>query len=116
MATVASARARWLRVAPRKLRLVADQIRGKKVAQARDILRFTVKGGAPVLGKVLAAAVANAESKAAETRQRIDTDDFVVRSVQVDGGPTARRFQAAPRGRAVRVRKRSSHVTMIISD
>ena len=74
----AVARARFLRVAPRKMRLVADLIRGRKVAEARDILDYTSKAGAPVLRKILDSAVANAESKAAETRQRIDTDEFVV--------------------------------------
>jgi large subunit ribosomal protein L22 len=112
----AVARARFLRIAPRKMRLVADLIRGKKVAEARNILRFTVKRGAPILEKILASAVANAESKAAETRRRINTDDMVVAKVLVDGGMTLKRYQSAPRGRAVRVRHRTSHVELMISD
>lgn len=112
----AVARAKFLRIAPRKLRLVANLIRGKKVSEARNILRFTVKGGAPLLEKILASAVANAESKAAETRTRLHTDDMVVSKVLVDGGMTLKRFQSAPRGRAVRVRHRSSHVELMISD
>lgn len=112
----ATARAKFIRIAPRKVRLVADLIRGRKVAEARDILRYTVKGAAPVLGKLLASAVANAESKAAETRERIDTDEMRVASVLVDGGPTLRRFQPATRGRAVRIRKRTSHIQLVIAD
>lgn len=112
----AIARARFLRISPRKARLVADLIRGKKVAEARDILQFTLKGAAPLLGKVLESAVANAESKAAENRERVDPDEMVIREILVDDGPTGRRFRAAARGRAVRVRKRTSHVKLIISD
>ena len=112
----AVARARFLRISPRKLRLVADLIRGKKVSDARGILRFTVKGGAPLLEKILDSAVANAESKAAETRKRIDTDDMVIARVLIDCGMTLKRFQSAPRGRAVRVRTRTSHVELMISD
>ncbi len=113
---MAIARARYLRIAPRKLRLVADLIRGKKVEEARNILRFTPKAGAPLLQKVLESAVANAENKAAENRERIDTDEMTVRQLMVNGGRTLRKYQAAPRGRAVRIRKRTSHVELVISD
>ncbi len=112
----AIARARFIPLAPRKMRLVADMIRGKKVEEARDTLAFTVKGAAPVLAKLLASAVANAESKAAETRQRIDTDAMVVRQVLVHGGPIVKRLWSAPRGRPTRIRKRMSHIELIISD
>ena len=112
----AVARARMLRMAPRKMRLVADLIRGKKVSDARAILRFTVKGASPLIRKVLEAAVANAESKAAETRARIDTDDMVVKTVTIDGGPSLRGYVGAPRGRALRIRQRTSHVRVVIGD
>ena len=112
----AVARTKFVRIAPRKVRLVADMIRGQKVSDARDILNFTVKGAAPVLAKLLASAVANAESKAAETRERIDTDEMVVKTVLVDGGPTGRAYRAAPRRRAVRIRKRTSHIRLTIGD
>ncbi len=111
----AIARARDLRISPRKLRLVADQIRGKKVVEARNILLFTIKGGAPLLSTVLAAAVANAESKAAERRERIDTDEMIITKLCVDGGSTLRRFRTAPRSRGVKIRKRSSHIEMVIA-
>ena len=115
MAT-AVAKAKHVRIAPRKVRLVADLIRGKKVAAARDILAFTVKAAAPILSKLLHSAVANAESKAAETGTRLDTDEMVVGTILVDGGATMRRFCPAPQGRATRIRKRTSHVQLTISD
>ncbi len=115
MAT-STARLRFLAMAPRKVRLVADLIRGKKVTDARDLLHATVKGAAPVVGKLLDSAVANAESLAAETRERINTDDMIVQRINVDGGATGRRFQPRARGRASRIRKRTSHITLVISD
>ncbi len=112
----AVARVRFLRIAPRKVRLVADLIRGKKVADARDTLAITTKVAAKAMGKVLASAVANAESVATEHRERVDTDEMVVRMVRVDGGPTRRAYQVAARGRVVRIRKRTSHIELRISD
>jgi large subunit ribosomal protein L22 len=111
----ARARARMIRISPRKVRLVADLVRGKKVPEALDMLSFTVKGAAPVVRKILASAVANAESKAAETNQRIDTDEMVVSKVLVNDGPTLYRMRAAPRRRAVRIRKRTCHIDLMIS-
>jgi len=115
MAT-AVAQGKYIGVAPRKARLVADQIRGKTVAEARDVLHYTVKLAAPLLSKVLESAVANAESAAAERRERIDTDEMIVRSVQIDGGPVTRRYRPQPRGRATRIRKRTSHISIMITD
>ena len=112
----AIARAKWLRIAPRKVRLVVDLIRGKSVGEARSILLYTVKRGAPIVSKVLESAVANAESAAAERRERINTDDMIITKVYVDEGPTLKKFQPQPRGRATRIRKRASHVTLTISD
>lgn len=112
----AIARAKWLRIAPRKVRLVVNLVRGKTVADARTILQYTVKRAAPIVSKVLESAVANAESAAAERRERVNTDDMVITKIFVDEGPTQKKFQPAPRGRATRIRKRSSHVTVQISD
>ena len=112
----AIARARHIRISPRKVRLVADLIRGQRVSQARDILAYTLKAGAPVMKKVLASAVANAESIAAEQQQRIDSDEMIIKDVQVNEGPTMRRFRAAARGRGMRIRKRSCHIDLKISD
>ncbi|MCH7477997.1 MAG: 50S ribosomal protein L22 [SAR324 cluster bacterium] len=115
MAT-AMARLRTIRIAPRKVRLVADLIRGKNVSEARDILLYTPKASAPLVRKLLESAVANAENDAAEKRERVDTDSMIVTSITVDEGPTIRRFRPAPRGRAVRIRKRTSNVRLHLSD
>lgn len=112
----AIARLKEVRIAPRKVRLVADMIRGKKVAEARDILTYTLKGSAPALRKLLESAVANAEYAAGQTERRIDPDEMFVGRITVDGGRTYRRFRPAPRGRAVRVRKRTSHVELVLTD
>ncbi|HOJ34378.1 MAG TPA: 50S ribosomal protein L22 [Candidatus Hydrogenedentes bacterium] len=112
----AIARARFLRISPRKMRLVADMIRGKKVSEARVLLDYTVKGASPLLRKVLDAAVANAESKAAETRQRLNTDDMVISTLLVDGGFSMKRIVPGPRGRRMLIRKRTSHVHLVITD
>lgn len=113
---IAIARAKSLRISPRKLRLVADLIRGRKVVEARSTLRFVAKGGAPLLSKVLESAVANAEHEAAEAGERIDTDEMVIKKLVVDEGRTMRGFLAAPRMRAMRTRKRTSHIELVIGD
>jgi len=112
----AVARAKHVRIAPRKVRLVADLIRGKKVLEARDVLAFTSKASAPVVLKLLNAATANAEHAADEEGTRVDPDEMTVVRVVVDEGATMRRYRAAPRGRGVRIRKRTSHIELVISD
>lgn len=112
---IATAKARTVRIAPRKMRLVVDLIRGRKVSEARDILRYTPKVSAPIVLKLLESAVANAANAAAETRRRLDTDAMVISTVSVDEGITMKRWQPAPRGRANRIRLRSSHVNLTIS-
>ncbi len=101
---------------PRKVRLVANLIRGKKVAEAREILLYTTRVSAPVIRKVLESAVANAENTAAEARERIDTDEMIVTNIQVNEGRTLKRFMPVARGRAAPRRKRSSHIELVISD
>ena len=115
MAT-AVAKLKQLQIAARKVRLVADLIRGKSVADARDTLAFTQKGSAESLLKLLESAVANAENKAADSHERIDTDEMIVGEILVNEGRTIHRFQPAPRGRAMRIRKRSSQVELTITD
>lgn len=112
----AVAKLKNLQIAPRKVRLVADMIRGKRVADARDLLQFCIKGCSAPMRKLLESAVANAEHEARERRQRIDTDDMVVRQIMVNDGRTLYRFQSMPRGRAGKIRHRSSHIELMITD
>ncbi len=112
----AVARAKYLRIAPRKMRLVADQIRGKRVEEARTILMYSLKVAGPLVAKVLDAAVANAEHAATERRERIDTDEMRVQTIMVNEGPTRKRFLPQPRGRATKIRKRTSHIELWIGD
>lgn len=103
-------------IPPRKTRLVADLIRGKKVSEARAILQFTRKASAPIIKKVLDSAVANAENRAAEKRERIDTDGMIVTRIEVGESRTLKRFKPASRGRALPIRKRHSHIQLEIGD
>ena len=112
----ALARGRFIRIAPRKMRLVADMIRGRKVEEARNTLEYTVKGAAPVLLKILESAVANAESKAAESHTRINPDEMIISKLLVNEGMTLKRGQPRARGRRNLIRKRTSHVELVISD
>ncbi len=106
-----TARAKFIRVSPFKLRLVARLLPGKKVDDALAMLRFMPQRGARVLHKVVTAAVANAEQ-----RPQIDVDTLVVKGVQVDGGPSLKRFQARAMGRVNRILKRSSHITVVLKE
>ena len=107
MATVAKASLRSLRVAPQKVRLVADLIRGKQVEEALNILLFTSKRSAKPLEKLLRSAVANADQTGG-----VDVDHLYVGTVLVDGGPTLKRFRPRAMGRAAPILKRTSHVTI----
>ena len=110
----ARAIARYVRMSPRKVRLVVDQIRGTSVNDAYAILQFSKKAAAEPVGKTLRSAVANAQVKAEDAGQALDLDDLVVKSVFVDEGPTLRRFRAAAMGRAAPIRKRTSHITVVV--
>ena len=94
----------------RKMRLVADLIRGKEVTQALGILKFQAKVGAIRLEKLLISAMANWEAN----RGKIDESEIIVKEIFVDGGRILKRLRPAPQGRAHRVRKRSNHVTLIL--
>lgn len=107
----AKAHARYLRIAPRKARLVVDLIRGKKVAEAISILRHTPKGSSPLIEKVLNSAVANAEHN-----YSLDPNDLVISEIYVNEGPTMKRFRPRAQGRASRINKRTSHITVVVSD
>lgn len=106
-----SAKLTFIRVTPRKARLVADQIRGKAVGRALEFLTFNPKKAARVIKKILESAIANAEHN-----EGADIDELVVSNILVDDGPTHRRFQARARGRAMKILKRTSHITIEVSD
>jgi len=106
------ATAKFVRVSPRKARLVADHIRGRSVPEARTILAFTERAAAVDVEKVLRSAVANAESNPA---LHWNGDDLVVHAVYVDEGPTLKRFRARARGRAARILKRTCHITVQVA-
>jgi large subunit ribosomal protein L22 len=97
---------RFLRVAPRKVRLVADAVRGRKVGDALAMLKYTPQAAAEHLSKLLRSAVANAEQKGG----RVDVDALYVKTLTVDQGPKMRRFMPRAMGRAYRVEKKTSHV------
>jgi large subunit ribosomal protein L22 len=117
MAAVESARtvqatAKFVRISPRKARLVTDNIRGRSVPEARTILAFTERAAAVEVEKVLRSAVANAESN---PELHWNGDDLVVAGVFVDEGPTLKRWRARARGRVARIRKRTCHITIQVA-
>ncbi|MCD6500216.1 MAG: 50S ribosomal protein L22 [Deltaproteobacteria bacterium] len=103
----ARATLRHVRMAPRKLRVVADMVRGRPVEEAVSLLTFTRRAAAPVIRKLLVSAVANAEQDG-----EMNTDDLVVRTIMVDQGPTMKRWRPRAQGRAFRINKKTSHVTV----
>jgi large subunit ribosomal protein L22 len=108
----ARATLKYKRISPRKARLVADLIRGKKVEEALNILALTPKVGASILEKLLLSAVANGR----DTGEISDPDALLVSEIQVNEGPTMKRFRPRARGRATMIRKRTSHITLVLSD
>ena len=107
----AKAIARYVRIAPRKLRIVIDLIRGKSVGEAFAILKHTPKVGSEVIEKVLHSAVANAEHN-----YDMNVDNLIVSSAFVDQGPTLKRIHPRSRGQAFKFLKRSSHVTVAVAE
>lgn len=107
----AKAIAKHIRIAPRKIRIVVDLIRGKNVGEAFAILKFTPKIGADVVEKVLRSAVANAEHNF-----DMNVDELYVSDVFVDQGPTMKRIHPRSRGQAFKILKRSSHVTLVVKE
>jgi large subunit ribosomal protein L22 len=107
----ARAKARYVRVTPRKARRVVDLIRGMPAEEARAVLAFAPQSASDPVGKVLASAIANAENA-----QQLDADSLVVSRAWVDEGPTLKRFRPRAQGRGYRINKRTSHITVIVSD
>jgi ribosomal protein L22 len=107
---VVRAKARYVRVAPRKARLVADQIRGLPVDEARTLLAFSSRGAARDLARLLDSAAANAEAN-----HELVADDLRISDVRVDEGPTLKRWRARARGRATRIDKKTSHLSVALT-
>ena len=105
------ARLRFARISPRKARLVADLVRGKRSEEALNILSFTKKASARILIKLLKSAIANATQK-----KTIDIDRLYVKQIMVDQGPTMKRFMPRALGRATTIRKRSSHISIVLDE
>jgi large subunit ribosomal protein L22 len=110
--TASTAHLRYLRMSPRKVRIVCDVVRGKQVEQALATLRFTPKAAAEPLAKVIRSAIANAESK----NDNLDIDRLFIQTIRVDEGPTLKRFRPRAQGRAGRIMKRTSHVVVELGE
>ncbi len=108
--TQVRAQAKWVRMSARKARLVLDNIRGRSVPEARTVLAFTPRAAAREIDRVLASAVANAESA-----HGLDGDELVVLEAYADEGPTLKRWRARARGRVNRIRKRTCHITVVVA-
>ena len=108
-ANAALAQARYVRMTPMKCRRVIDLVRGMSAVQALDVLRFDVHAASEPIGKVLASAIANAEHN-----QSLQRDDLYISQAYVDEGPTLKRFRPRAQGRAYRIRKRTSHITIVV--
>lgn len=103
---------RYVRITPRKVRLVSDLVRGKSVNDALKILKFSSrKRTASTLSTLLESAVANAEQKG-----RIDVDNLVVKTLLVDQGPTLKRFASRAKGQGMRILKKTSHITVVLEE
>ncbi|MBF8258116.1 MAG: LSU ribosomal protein L22p [Actinobacteria bacterium] len=107
----ASATARFVRMSPRKARLVVDLIRGKRISDAQTVLRLAKKASASLVKKVLDSAVANAGQTGV-----IDLDTLYVKKAYVDLGASQKRFRPAPMGRAHKYRRRTSHITIVVDE
>lgn len=107
----AKAHANSIRIAPRKAQLVVDLIRGKQVGEAIAILRHTPRAASPILEKLLNSAIANAEHN-----YSMDVNKLVITQAYVNQGPTMKRFRPRAMGRASRINKRTSHITLVVSE
>ena len=114
MALEAKAVTRYIRISPRKARQVVDLVRGKPVEDALNVLHFTLKAASAPVEKTLRSAVANAMNK--EEAAKLDVEDLFIKEIKVDEGPTMRRYRPGPMGRAGMIRKRSCHITVVVSD
>jgi large subunit ribosomal protein L22 len=107
----AAATMKFLRVSPRKARLVADMVRGKPVAKALDTLKFNNRSASKPLRKLIESAMANAENN-----HGLDIDILWIKELRVDEGPTLKRFRPRAQGRAFMIRKRTSHLSVVLAE
>jgi large subunit ribosomal protein L22 len=105
------AQAKYVRISPRKARLVAEHIRGRSVPEARAVLAFTSREAAGALDKVLQSAVSNAEAN-----HGLAEDGLYIKAAYVDAGPVLKRWRARARGRVARIRKRTCHITVLLAE
>ncbi|HLS43810.1 MAG TPA: 50S ribosomal protein L22 [Ornithinicoccus sp.] len=112
----ARAQARFVRVTPQKARRVVDMIRGKSADEAIAVLRFSPQGASEPVLKVLNSAIANARYAADQTAQPFDERKLVITAAYVDEGPTMKRFRPRAQGRASRILKRTSHITVLVGE
>ncbi len=103
--------ARYIRISPRKVRLIMDEIRGRKIEEALNQLSFAPQKGAFILKKLIDSAVANAEQNF-----EMDVDKLYIKRVFADEGPTLKRFRPRAMGRASKIRKRTSHLTVVLDE
>ena len=109
-----TANLRHARVSARKARLVADLVRGKDVGQALDVLAYLPKKTAPIIKKLIEAAVANAEHYAEHHGTAVDVDQLYVKTIMVGAGPTLQRFRPRAQGRATPILKQTAHITVVL--
>jgi len=114
-AVIGKATAKYVRMSPTKVRRVVDLIRGLPASEAQAIMKFDPHAASEPVGKVLDSAVANAEHLAHVRSQRLDPDDLFITEAFVDEGPTLKRFRPRAQGRAYRIRKRTSHITIVVA-
>ncbi len=107
----AKAQAKMVRISSRKVKLVIDLIRGKKIGEALAILKLTPKAASPVVEKVLLSAIANAEHN-----YDMDVENLFVKEIYVGEGPTLKRFRPRAQGRATQILKRTSHITAVVAE
>lgn len=107
----AKAIAKYVRISPRKVRIVLDLIRGKNVGEALAILKYTPKAASEVVAKVIKSAAANAENN-----HEMNADNLYIAETYADQGPTLKRYQPHAQGRAFRIHKRTSHITVVVKE
>jgi large subunit ribosomal protein L22 len=110
----AKAIAKWIRISPYKLRRVANLVRGMGVDEALNVLHFNNTGASLPIEKVVRSAVANLMNN--ENASRLSSDDMYIKELKVDGGFMMKRFRAASMGRAMRIRKRTSHISVVVAE